>query len=512
MQNGHQVAEQPYQSRTHNAEQFEELLDAVREELTPFIRAADQSSSNKHALSSSRTLVNPLQPRALTEQLDLDLPQVGTGTPGLLQAIQDVLRGSVNTWDQGFMDKLYASTNPVGVISELVLAVLNTNVHVYHVSPALTLIEKKVSRALADLFGFNGPHGGGISQPGGSASNMSSIIVARNTLFPHTKKRGLVGLKPVLFTSAHGHYSLEKAAQIMGFGSDACRSVSCDEDGRMIPSELRRQIKQAIQQDEAPFYVNATAGTTVLGSFDPLEAIADICEEFHLWMHVDGSWGGSVVFNSSIGQGRLDGIHRANSITISPHKMLGVPITCSFLLGRDMRQFHRAMTLPAAYLFHEDANEDGKIYDLADLTPQCGRKGDALKVYLSWTFYGAQGYSDRIARAYARADDFVTQLEKSPNTYLVSRRPLPCLQVCFYYTPGRLLSDNVTNSRRTEDMVRRLLHRGFMIDFASGKNGKFIRVVINGDTLPGTVEALLECIEEEGNRLLDQEMHQGLVL
>ena len=110
---------------------------------------------------------------------------------------------------------------------------------------------------------------------------------------------------------------------------------------------LEEIVVLAKEKGETPFYVNATAGTTVLGSFDPLDRIADVCERHKLWLHVDGSWGGSVVFNHDIARERLKGVERADSVAVNPHKMLGVPLTCSFLLGKDMRQFWSAMTLPA---------------------------------------------------------------------------------------------------------------------------------------------------------------------
>ena len=211
----------------------------------------------------------------------------------------------------------------------------------------MTLIEKHTTRLLASLIGFDSPHAGGISQPGGSASNSSALVIARNTLFPETKVSGLGARRFVLFTSAHGHYSLEKAAQMFGFGSDAVKSVPVDAAGCMRPDTLDTMVEAANRRGETPFFVNATAGTTVLGSFDPLDAIADVCAKHGLWLHVDGSWGGSVVFNAELKASRLKGIERADSVVITPHKMLGVPMTCSFLIGRDLRQFWSAMTLPA---------------------------------------------------------------------------------------------------------------------------------------------------------------------
>ena len=217
----------------------------------------------------------------------------------------------------------------------------------YQVSPVLTLVEKHVTRSLAALYGFTDIHSGGMSQPGGSAGNCSSIVIARNTLYPHTKTEGIGSTKYVLFTSKHGHYSLEKAAQMYGFGSDNVRAVPVDETGRMDVGALRKMVVEAKGKGEVPFYVNATAGTTVLGSFDPFDDIAEVCKEHNLWMHVDGSWGGSIVFNKEISAERLKGVEKADSVVMSPHKMLGVPMTCSFLLAKDMRKVWKAMTLPA---------------------------------------------------------------------------------------------------------------------------------------------------------------------
>ena len=377
--------------------------------LIPFIRAADEDAGTKstgHGLQvkggGPRTvLVEHHKPAKLTQLLDFQLPDAGKGQEGLLTSLEKILQYSVNTWDQGFLDKLYASTDAVGVASELILAVLNTNVHVYHVSPALTIIEKTTTRTLANLFGLTGAHAGGISVQGGSASNITSIVIARNTLYPATKTAGNFadGLKLIIFTSAHGHYSIEKAAQMLGFGTSSVWTIPVDSSGRMIPSELESRITEAKTSGYTPFYVNATAGTTVLGSYDPFPAISSICTRHNLWLHIDGSWGGSAIF-SPTHRLKLSGSHLANSIAVNPHKMLGVPITCSFLLAADLRQVHAANTLPATYLFHTNPdtdsaanNPDAEIFDLADLTLQCGRRADSLKLALGWIFHGAHGYA-----------------------------------------------------------------------------------------------------------------------
>lgn len=457
------------------------------------------------------TLVEHHKPRKLIQLLDLELPHEGQGQAGFLKWVEKILQYSVNTWDQGFMDKLYASTDAAGVASELVLAVLNTNLHVYQVSPALTIIEKTTSRTLANLFGFSGPHAGGISVQGGSASNTTSIVVARNTLFPDTKKDGnfASGRRLILFTSKHGHYSIEKAAQMLGFGGSAVWSVPTDSSGCMIPDELSSMIDRAKTAGLTPFYVNATAGTTVLGSYDPLGPIAAICNAHSVWLHVDASWGGPAIFSTKHAS-KLAGCHLANSIAINPHKMMGVPLTCSFLLSPDLRQFHAANTLPASYLFHSSSSSSSPpnpsdIYDLADLTLQCGRRGDSLKLALGWIFYGREGYERQIEHAFSTAAYMARLVAEHPDLILVSENPPPCLQVCFYCAPGGTLSEsNEENSKFTADIAKSLVPRGFMVDYAPGDKGAFLRVVVNRGTRTKTIDGLLEAVVILGKGLRDR--------
>ncbi|KAK6841257.1 hypothetical protein PG987_002117 [Apiospora arundinis] len=422
------TASQPLQ----RAEELEDLIDAVKSLIIPYVRSADEAALVKTTGQVSKdgqgrpqnTLVDTQKPAELIEKLKLSLPEAeGRGKEGLLATIQDVLKYSVNTWDQGFLDKLYASTNAVGVVSELLLSVLNTNVHVYQVSPVLTLIEKTTARQLANLFGFTGPRAGGVSCQGGSASNLTSIAIARNALYPECKSGGNGAKRFVLFTSAHGHYSVEKAAVTCGMGADA-----------VVPVPGR-----------TPLYVNATAGTTVLGSFDDFRALSAVCREFGVWLHIDGSWGGPCIFSESQ-KHKLAGSELADSITVNPHKMMNVPVTCSFLLTNDLSVFHKANTLPAGYLFH-GAGDDGEVYDLADLTLQCGRRADSLKLALAWIYYGAGGFGKMIDHAFAMAAHLAGLVDAAADFALVSSNPPPCLQVCFYYAPGGRLAETKEETR-----------------------------------------------------------------
>jgi glutamate decarboxylase len=268
----------------------------------------------------------------------------------------------------------------------------------------------------------------------------------------------------------------------------------------MIPEELEKLVQRAKNEGRTPFYVNSTAGTTVLGSYDPFEAISVICKRHNLWLHIDGSWGGPAIFSQSH-KHKLAGCHLADSVAVNPHKMMGTPVTCSFLLGPDLRVFHRANTLPAGYLFHEE-HEDGEVWDLADLTLQCGRRGDSLKLALSWIYYGSAGFESQIDHAFEIAVYFATEVSRREDFVLVSENPPPCLQVCFYFAKGgRLDSKKEENTRRTARIVQALIGRGFMVDYAPGEKGSFFRVVVNSQTRRGTVDGLIKAIEEVGSEM-----------
>jgi glutamate decarboxylase len=370
------------------------------------------------------------------------------------------------------------------------------------------VIEKITARQFANLFGFTGPRSGGITCQGGSSSNLTSLVVARNSLYPDSKTTGNGSHDFVLFTSDHGHYSVEKSALTCGIGASNVWSIPVDYDGRMIIPALRDLVVQAKAEGKTPLYVNATAGTTVMGSYDDFENISAVCKEFGLWMHIDASWGGPAIF-SSAQKWKLKGSHFANSLTVNPHKMMNVPVTCSFLLTPDLNVFHKANTLPAGYLFHSaagDSDAANDVWDLADLTLQCGRRGDSLKLALSWIYYGAAGFERQIDHAFSIASYMAGLLSKNKSFILVSGNPPPCLQVCFYYAAAgnrTMFWEPEKNTRVTSEIVRGLIPRGYMIDYAPGEKGSFFRVVVNCQTLRGTVDGLVRALEEVGRDVLN---------
>jgi glutamate decarboxylase len=294
----------------------------------------------------------------------------------------------------------------------------------------------------------------------------------------------------------------------------------------MCADKFERAIKTAWSQGYEPFFVNTTAGTTVMSAYDPLEEIADVCRAYGSWFHMDASWGGSVVFSDKY-RFRLNGAERTNNLTVNPHKMLGVPVTCSFLLTSDLRKFHRANSLPVGYLFHDvvetsseaatgdfksvPESRESEVWDLADLTLQCGRKGDALKLALGWVYYGSVGYGQKIENALDIANHLSTLICAEPDLVPVGPHPVPCLQVCFYFAPGGILATVERNTAMTKAIAARLVECGFMTNYTPGEHGSFLRVVVNISTKRQTVERTVREILRLGRECSEASATPGIL-
>ncbi|CAL4232446.1 unnamed protein product, partial [Meganyctiphanes norvegica] len=199
---------------------------------------------------------------------------------------------------------------------------------------------------------------------------------------------------------------------------------------------LRDAIKHARTSGAEPFYVSASAGTTVLGAFDPFNEIADICQEEGLWMHVDGCWGGSAIFSNK-NKVLLKGSERADSLSWNAHKMIGAPLQCSPVITRHKGLIAECLSLRATYLFQQDKFYDPS-YDLGDNSIQCGRKVDAFKLYLMLNVHGNAEMGKKVDDAFDAAKYLDEQARSHPGFRAVMQTAPMCNNICFWYIPPSL--------------------------------------------------------------------------
>jgi coproporphyrinogen III oxidase-like Fe-S oxidoreductase/glutamate/tyrosine decarboxylase-like PLP-dependent enzyme len=445
-------------------------------------------------------VVRYLAPEELTRELDLTLPEEGRPFECLLEETRRVLRYSVQTGHPRFFNQLFGGCEPAAVMGDWVASLTNASMYTFESAPVMTLMEQAIIARLNRLVGFE--EGEGVLAPGGSLSNLMAVLAARHRAFPEVKHEGLpAGLRPVMFASAEAHYSLRRAASVAGLGTRGCVEVPTDSLGRMRPRELERLIIEAQRAGWRPFMVAATAGTTVAGAFDPLEDIADAAQRHGLWMHVDASYGGTVLF-SEARRHLVAGIERADSVAWNPHKMMGVPLSCSATLTREPGHLRAALGMGADYLFHEDSS----AWDLGDMTLQCGRRVDVLKLWYAWQVTGDRGYARRVERLFELAGELTTLIEAREGFELV-REPTGT-NVCFRYLnqgdrdargEQRLHLEHETTLRARG----RLVEGGeAMVNYATLDGAATFRFVANnpdaqGEDLTALLDSIERCAEEE---------------
>uniref|UniRef100_A0A8C5QAR3 Glutamate decarboxylase 1 n=1 Tax=Leptobrachium leishanense TaxID=445787 RepID=A0A8C5QAR3_9ANUR len=329
------------------------------------------------------------------EGFNLELSDQPEPLEQILVDCRDTLKYGIKTAHPCFFNQLSCGLDIIGLAGEWLTATANTNMFTYEISPVFIIMEEIVLKKMFEIIGWKENEGDGIFSPGGTISNLYSILVARYKYFPIVKTKGMAALPQiVVFTSEHSHYSFQKASAALGLGTENVIAVKCNARGKMIPSDLEAQILKAKEEGHVPFYVSATAGTTVLGAFDPLMDIADICEKYSLWMHVDAAWGGGLLLSKKHCF-KLNGIKRANSVTWNPHKLMGVPLQCSAVLIREKGILQACNQMSATYLFQRDKPYN-IAYDTGDKTIQCGRHIDVFKLWLMWKAKGTSGFECQI--------------------------------------------------------------------------------------------------------------------
>ncbi|KAL5010423.1 hypothetical protein ScPMuIL_012728 [Solemya velum] len=377
-------------------------------------------------------------PHQLREMMDhcLDVDEIPRDLEQILSDCKETLKYCVKTAHPRFLNQFSTGLDIIGLAGEWLTATANTNMFTYEVAPVFTLMESIILTRMRKAVGWEEGKGDGIFAPGGAISNLYGLLCARHCACPEIKSKGMSASQElVVFTSEQSHFSIKRAAILLGIGLDNVVDVQTDERGKMNADDLEDKINTAKIQGKFPIFVNATMGTTVLGAYDPLEKIADICEAHGLWLHADGAWGGTLLMAEEH-KHLLKGIERVNSMTWNPHKMMGTPLQCSAILLRDEGILQDVNQLGANYLFQKDKHYDVS-YDTGDKAIQCGRHNDVFKLWLMWRSKGDKGFEEMIAHHYDIARYLMNQLRANPNFELViDEIEAPC--VCFWYMPPHI--------------------------------------------------------------------------
>ena len=428
----------------------------------------------------------------LYETIDLSLHKYALVDDAFKKVIKDVLIATPKTATNLFFNQLFGGRQSKAVLGDLLAVLLNNSMYTYKVAGPQVGIEQEIIRQSCNLVGY-GNQSNGTFPTGGSMSNYMALIMARDAKDPNCRQNGMS--KPlVVYTSKESHYSNAKNASFAGIGKGNIRYIEADERGRMIPAKLETQIELDIKNGQIPTFVNATAGTTVLGAFDPIDEIALITEKYGVWLHVDGAYCGSAIFSDSK-KHLLRGVEKSDSFSYNAHKMLGTPMTCSLILVKDKKHLHDSFSNDADYLYQTDGDD----FNLGKTSFQCGRRNDALKFWTLWKSIGTNGLEKIINQQFELADVARNYVENHPDYTLYSYEE--SVSVCFNY---KNIDPKTLCTLLYENQIT-------VVGFGDFKNDTFIRLVtINATNTEKDILNFFKVLEgfvANNSKVLEEAMH-----
>ncbi len=439
--------------------------------------------------------------RALLEQ---PLPEDGLAPEAALQRFERaVLPHPMGNGHPRFFGWVNAPPAPIAVLGELLAAAMNPSCA--GGDHAAIYLERCAVRWLAELLGYPAAGGMGLLVSGGSMASLTCLAAARHrtvaALGGDVRSAGLprqAGL--VLYMSEEGHSCLRKSAELLGLGADAVRAVPVDAAWQFDVAALRGAIAADRAAGRRPFCVCASAGTVNTGAIDPLAAIADVCAEEHLWFHVDGAYGAPGVLDPSVAR-RYDGMARADSLAIDPHKWLSVPVECGCALVRDGRLLRETFSLVPPYLQTEEGKGFGGLPWYAEYGFQQTRGFRALKLWMTLQHLGRRGAAAHVTRHNALARRLAALIAAAPDLELMA--PVALSIVCFRYAPDGWPAGDVRLDDLNKAIMQEVQAGGEAFLTNAALRGRFAlrACILHYATAEPDLLALLDVVRRAGTRL-----------
>jgi len=375
-----------------------------------------------------------VRPGDVTRQLPASPPAVGEPLDRIMADIERVIIPGITHWNHpSFFAYFAISASVPGILGEMLAAALDTNAMLWKSSPAATELEMVTLDWLRQLIGLQ-PGWFGVINDTASISTMLALAAARERAGLDVREHGMAGRADLpalrVYCSEQAHSSVDRAAITLGFGHNNVVHVPVDDAFRMRPDALAQAIMDDRTRGYAPVAVVATVGTTSTTSVDPVPAIADICEREQVWLHVDGAYGGVAGIVPEL-RHYMEGVDRADSLVVNPHKWLFTPVDCSAFWVRDRELLQRTFSLVPEYL---RTGEQDEVVNLMDYGPQLGRRFRALKLWMVLRTFGAEGLASRIREHVRLAQQFARWVEAEPGWEIMA--PHPFSLVCFRHAPA----------------------------------------------------------------------------
>ncbi len=405
-----------------------------------------------------------IQPGELVALLPQTAPETGEPFEKIFADFQSTVFPALTLWNHPrFFAYFSVSSTPPSILADLLAATVNVNAMLWKSSPAATELEQVTLGWLRQWLGLDEKFFG-IIYDTASIGVMQAIGAAREWIDPECRTKGMrPGL--TVYTSEHTHNSAEKAAITLGFGQENVRRIAVDDGFRMRPDKLAEAIATDIARGKRPCCIVASVGSTSTSAIEPIAAIADIAEQYGVWLHVDAAYGGPAAVLPEM-RHIFDGVERAHSLVLNPHKWLYVGIDCSVLYTRFPEVLRRASSLSSEVL---RTPEDDRVVNYMDYGVQLGRRFRSLKLWYVFRHYGREGVMAMLRESLRQAQVLKSLIEESEDFEVAA--PVPFSLVCFRHLSGnefnkRLLAE--INATGQAYLSHTVLNGKFTLRFAIG--------------------------------------------
>jgi L-2,4-diaminobutyrate decarboxylase len=381
-----------------------------------------------------------------------------------------------------------------GALGSLIDGFTNNAMAIYEMGPGAASIEYFVINWMLAKVGWqpaplnrrlardDSPHGGGVLTHGGSLANLTALLIARNQVAPEAWEMG-VPPDLALLAPAESHYSIARAAGVLGIGRKAIFPLAVDGRGAVVPEQLAVAYERLRSEGKRPIALVANACQTAVGIYDPLQEIGEFCHTHHIWFHVDGAHGASALVSEKY-RHLMKGVETADSLTWDAHKMLRTPVLCAALLVRDHRPLDTAFQQEASYLFHE---KEQPGVDLAHRTFECTKAGLGLKLFMVLGALGERGLAEYIERQW--------ELAVKAHEYIQQQQDFECA----VRPQSNILCFRITGSDRKQLQIRDALNAQgqFYLSSTSYQGKRFLRMALmNPHTRLEDIQRLIDTIRQ----------------
>ncbi len=380
-------------------------------------------------------VLSRMAPGEVLSSLPGSPPAQGEPLEAILGDFRTKIVPGITHWNHPSFFAYFATSSSVpGILAEMLTAALDVKAMLWKTSPAATELEQLVTDWLRQMLGL-GDGWFGLTTDTASMSSMLALAAAREARPElEIRERGMAGRTDLprlrVYASEHAHSSIDKAALALGLGLENVVHVEADAEFRMKPAALAAAIGEDRSRGYLPLACVATVGTTSTSSIDPVPAIAEICREESVWLHIDGAYGGVLAI---VPENRyiLDGVDTgADSLVVNPHKWLFTPFDCSVFYVKRPEVLKRAFSLVPEYLV---TREQDSVVNYMDYGVQLGRRFRALKLWMVIRAFGVDGLIERLREHRALAQKLATWIESTSDWELAA--PVPFSLVCFRYSP-----------------------------------------------------------------------------